>query len=380
MTSSAGFQAPAWAVTVNVLWFLSLVSALASAFIGLVVKQWLREYMRPVASSPIEAVTVRQFRYRGLKSWGVMEIISCLPLMLELAVVLFLTGLLDLLWTLHSTVAGILTGFVSLILLFYVATIILPALPHGNCPYKSPQSWVFCHLIWRILQQKPHRPIRSWQDREMIPLVGGFLKRYTIDALLWVDKAFWDDALLDSIGTCLIDLRSGYSDAAVQFVHQVMAYRVDFPVEDLKDNVLESKVSRRELAASVKSPLINIRLRIDSKRSQRLRRVLMESLVWQWSISEEHVDTTPVLTTINEILATMRTLPERQDSFDTGDDLPRQTIDIMSNLLGRDPSVNQLLTNVQYKALDALSYLCYRTPPSNLQAGVPLQSCCVGIG
>ncbi|EIN09755.1 hypothetical protein PUNSTDRAFT_36794, partial [Punctularia strigosozonata HHB-11173 SS5] len=38
------FQADSHVVAINTLWFLSLILALASALLGIFVKQWLREY------------------------------------------------------------------------------------------------------------------------------------------------------------------------------------------------------------------------------------------------------------------------------------------------------------------------------------------------
>jgi hypothetical protein len=356
-----------------VLWFSSLVAALTSAFIGILSKQWLREYIRPASISPRESVTLRQFRYQGLKSWGVIEIISFLPLMLEFALVLFFAGLLELLWTVNSIVAAILSALIAIVIVFYIATTILPALPGTNCPYKSPQSWTFCNLVWRLFPQRQLKyarsSIRSWQEREMTPLVHGLMKSRTMDALLWIDKVFWDLQVLDNISSCLADMRTGYSDAAVQFVHRVMAYRAGCTVEELKDDVLENSVMPGELEANTQHPLTNFRLRMDRTRGERLRRALLESLVWQWSISSHLVHTTPVLSKLHEILATLRALPEHQDCFDPGDILPLQSLEIVADLIGRDPSSNPLFPSVQNMALDVLSYLCYRTPPPMLQQG-----------
>lgn len=97
----------------------------------------------------------------------------------------------------------------------------------------------------------------------------------------------------------------------------------------------------------------------------------MESLVWQWSISAEHVDTAPVLTKVYEIFVTMGTLPESQDCFDAEDELLKKTIEIILDILAKDPSLNELLPQVQEETLEALSYFCYRTLPPTLQAVLP---------
>ena len=38
------FVAPTYAIWINTLWFVSLVFSLASATIGIIVKQWIKEY------------------------------------------------------------------------------------------------------------------------------------------------------------------------------------------------------------------------------------------------------------------------------------------------------------------------------------------------
>jgi len=207
---------------------------------------------------------------------------------------------------------------------------------------------------------------RSWQDRDIRPLRRASLTKRTMDALLWIDKVVWDMEVLNSIGLCLADLRTGFSDPAVQFVHRIMAYRVGIPVETLKDTILHPTP---HLNMSADHPLVVFRLRIDKLRGERLRRILMDSLLWQWSIGSELIHTTPVLSKILDILATINVLPEFQDSFSTNDDLPKRTIICLLRLLEQDLSANPLSSQVQNKALDVLTYLSYRTPPMSLQEG-----------
>jgi hypothetical protein len=363
------FSVPLSVIIINSLWFVSLVAALSSAFIGILVKQWLREYMRPVSTTPIDALSLRQLDYQALKDWGVVEIISFLPLLLQLSLALFLVGLLYLLWTLHNVVAGILTVVVATVFIFYTATTVLPAFQQSSCPYKSPQSWLFLRTMTSIKELifgEVGAKFRSWQDRDIRPLRRTSLTKRTMDALLWIDKVVWDTEVLNSIGLCLADLRTGFSDPALQFVHRVMAYRVGISVEVLRDTIL-NLTPYTNMAAD--HPLVVFRLKIDKLRGERLRRVLMDSLLWQWSIGSELIHTTPVLSKFVEILATIDVLPEFQDSFSVDDDLPKRTITCVLRLLEQDLSVNPLGSQVQYKALDVLMYLLYRTSPKRLQEG-----------
>ena len=368
-TDVVPFSASLSTIVINSLWFVSLVAALSSAFIGILVKQWLREYMRPVSTTPIDALSLRQLDYQALKDWGVVEIISFLPLLLQLSLALFLVGLLYLLWTLHNVVAGILTAVVATVFVFYTATTVLPALQQSSCPYKSPQSWLFLRTmtsINKLIFGETGTKFRSWRDLDIRPLRRTSLTKRTMDALLWIDKVVWDTEVLNSIGLCLADLRTGFSDPALQFVHRVMAYRVGTSAEVLRNTVLTS-TPYSSVAAD--HPLVVFRLKIDKLRGERLRRILMDSLLWQWSIGSALIHTTPVLSKFMEILSTIDVLPEFQDSFSEDDDLPKRTITCLLHLLEQDLSVNPLGSQVQHKALDLLAYALYRTSATGLQEG-----------
>lgn len=375
-TDVVPFSASLSDIVINSLWFVSLVAALSSAFIGILVKQWLREYMRPVSTTPIDSLSLRQLRYQALKDWGVVEVISLLPILLQFSLALFLVGLLYLLWTLHDVVAGILTVVVAILFIFYTATTVLPALHQPSCPYKSPQSWLFLRTmtsVGKLIFGEADTRFRNWQDREIQPLRRTSLTKRTMDALLWIDKVVWDTEVLNSISLCLADLRTGFSDPALQFVHRIMAYRVGISVEVLKNTVLNS-APNSNIAAD--HPLVVFRLKIDKLRGQRLRRILMDSLIWQWSIASELIHTTPVLSKFLEILTTINVLPEFQDSFSVDDDLAKRTITCLLLLLEQDLSVNPLGSQVQYKALDVLTYVSYRISPTRVQEGNVMHTFC----
>ncbi|OBZ69243.1 hypothetical protein A0H81_10773 [Grifola frondosa] len=71
---------------------------------------------------------------------------ALLPVLLQISLVLFLAGLLVLLWPLHRTVAAIATVLVAFLLVFLIITTVLPAFA-GDCPYQSPQAWGFLVMV-----------------------------------------------------------------------------------------------------------------------------------------------------------------------------------------------------------------------------------------
>ncbi len=126
----------------NCLWFLSLIFSLSSALFGILAKQWIREFLqwKKVAATPRENVLLRQLRIEAWEDWKVSMGISAIPALLELAVVLFFTGLVVLVWTLDTVVAIVITAAVSVVILILCTVTVLPAV-YRRCPYKSPTGW-----------------------------------------------------------------------------------------------------------------------------------------------------------------------------------------------------------------------------------------------
>ncbi|KAI0789880.1 hypothetical protein C8Q75DRAFT_806540 [Abortiporus biennis] len=274
---SSTFRPSVQAVAINTTWFAALVCSLISALIGILAKQWLREYTSEVTSSPRETVRLRQFRYDGLTKWKVGEIIGFLPILLEIALVLFLHGLLQLLWSLHRTVASVTTTLVAITLVFYLITMILPAFSIRS-PFKSPQSWAFCLAIWKLQRLRNflwtwlRRPFpfinrsfnnkkfylhnflsvtetstnssdvsgyftvaSNWKERE-IKLVRQMADELDKRALARTYRHSLDEDLLDTITPCLNELQPS---AAATVVFEVIAKRAECSIRTLLDSIRE---------------------------------------------------------------------------------------------------------------------------------------------
>ncbi|PSR72618.1 hypothetical protein PHLCEN_2v11502 [Hermanssonia centrifuga] len=161
ISASPEFQVSTSARWMNCLWFLSLIFSLSSALFGILAKQWIREYLqwRKVAAAPRENILLRQLRIEAWDGWKVSAGISAIPALLEMAVVLFLAGLVVLVWTLDTVVAVIITTAVSIVILILCTVTILPAV-YYRCPYKSPTGWacvvIFDALTVVVLWTKQH--------------------------------------------------------------------------------------------------------------------------------------------------------------------------------------------------------------------------------
>ncbi|KAK7685871.1 hypothetical protein QCA50_011218 [Cerrena zonata] len=133
-------------VLINTLWLLSLVFALITASLGILVKQWLHELMARDTQDPRQQVKIRFFREVGVQKWQVFEIAAALPLLLQLALFLFFIGLSAFLHDLNPVVTWVVTGVMILWLLFYLFTTLAPAFS-SQCPYKTPMLKGLLHQV-----------------------------------------------------------------------------------------------------------------------------------------------------------------------------------------------------------------------------------------
>ncbi|RPD69457.1 hypothetical protein L226DRAFT_616851 [Lentinus tigrinus ALCF2SS1-7] len=140
------FHASSSAVWINTLWFSSLVCSLASASIALMVKQWLHELSVGVSGESRECARRRQYRLDGIIRWRIGTIVVIIPIVLQLALVLFLAGLVILLWTLHGTVGAITSSLVGILFIFQFTVTVLPSY-NWDCCYLSPQSLMIYSVV-----------------------------------------------------------------------------------------------------------------------------------------------------------------------------------------------------------------------------------------
>ena len=238
------FVAPRYAVWINILWFPSLICTLSASSIAVTVKQWLYQYKQGLSGTSREISRLRQYRYENLLSWRVPEIIAVLPILLQIALALFLGGLLILLWSLHPLVALVWTARVGALFVFHFATTLLPTF-RPDCSYQSPEALgIFLALqplrkvciraakairpfvtrsflaridrslnsVWtRLGSLFPKRGTRrsSWHAREK---AAADSKRADLDRGLVMtayDVTLIDTVLYTSLGPCMWDMQPG---------------------------------------------------------------------------------------------------------------------------------------------------------------------------
>lgn len=127
-------SSPVW---LNALWFVALVLSLVAASLGMLIKQWLREFLDNPYMTPQERRRVRLFRARGLGKYKVFEVAAFLPLLLQVSLVFFFVGLILFIRNLNRVISWIVTGLVVVWFGFIVITTSLPWFS-PSCPYKTP--------------------------------------------------------------------------------------------------------------------------------------------------------------------------------------------------------------------------------------------------
>ncbi|GJE95396.1 hypothetical protein PsYK624_115800 [Phanerochaete sordida] len=133
--ADSSFEAPLWALRVNGLWFASLIVSLSTASFGMLVKQWLNEYLAMEWIEPEAQLRARHFRYTGLKDWRVFEIAAMLPLLLHVSLGLFFLGLCFYTAAANEVVGRSTFPLVAGWAFFALMSVVAP-LASPRCPYK----------------------------------------------------------------------------------------------------------------------------------------------------------------------------------------------------------------------------------------------------
>ncbi|KAK7691235.1 hypothetical protein QCA50_006338 [Cerrena zonata] len=274
-------------VRINGLWFCSLICSLVTASLGILVKQWLHEYMSHDSLSPRAHVRIRQFRYEGLIRWRVFEIAAALPLLVQVALVLFFIGLSEFLRELNPTIGWIVSSLILAWAAIFITANVASAFS-SQCPYKSRMLKGAMQRIRPVLvvglncllygpvrllqpvsritraipaacskaipsfsssctfiQSASHRISRSlskWYNASVVYLVDVTGPReekevrgdvsYDMPYLASADALFLDDDFLEPVGECL---RDAELVDALPCIRQIISYRCDITLTTLED-------------------------------------------------------------------------------------------------------------------------------------------------
>jgi len=140
------------AVQVQSILFGSLASALLAAFLAMLGKQWLNLHAE---GSFIDRSRHRELRMRGIIAWRFKFMMECLPLTMQISLLLLGYALTRYIWDLSRTVAAIIAAFTSFGLLFYLL-IVFAGTRWRTCPFQTPIS-LLLHYAWATFQRRRSR-------------------------------------------------------------------------------------------------------------------------------------------------------------------------------------------------------------------------------
>ncbi|KAG9005907.1 hypothetical protein FRB94_001117 [Tulasnella sp. JGI-2019a] len=140
------FSPAAHDIRVNCLFFASLACSLLSAGGAVVAKQWLQYYEQTgQAGSKDKQGVLRTEKFLGAQRWRLQQVVDALPILLQLSIVLFFSGLVDYLWTINQQTALVVLVFFALGAIAYSFTTLAAAFS-VYCPYQTiPAAYLrFC--------------------------------------------------------------------------------------------------------------------------------------------------------------------------------------------------------------------------------------------
>ena len=153
-------------VHVQSILYSSLAASLLSAFVAMLGKQWLNRYDQvEMRRSVVDRSRHRQGKMDGMVTWHFDLVMECLPLMLQAALLLLGYALSEYLFSFNKTVAGVLIGFTTSGLLFYILIVSAATLSY-NCPFQTPLSRILRFLIHFDNEHKKYlKRTRRWFGR-----------------------------------------------------------------------------------------------------------------------------------------------------------------------------------------------------------------------
>lgn len=176
----ANFHADPTDVIVNCLFYASLSASLVAALASVVALQWVANYDAVITrggSSPKDRAKRRQFRYAGVISWRMSEIIATLPLLLYLSVILFFAGLIVWMWNINRAVGAVITTGAIVAVLFY-STSTLIAVVFVSSPFQTPLSkWIYSlsylpfSSLYRLARAMRTPTIPSWLEKQHLTYI-----------------------------------------------------------------------------------------------------------------------------------------------------------------------------------------------------------------
>jgi hypothetical protein len=131
------FIPPRYAVRVNYWLFSSLLCSITAALASVLCQQWIASYSAGMSNSSREdRAWQRQYRHMGARRWKLLNIIGVLPVLMVLAVFLFLAGLSDWLWHVYRSISLMVIIWQGSVAFLYLLTSTMSAID-PSVPFRT---------------------------------------------------------------------------------------------------------------------------------------------------------------------------------------------------------------------------------------------------
>jgi hypothetical protein len=139
------FIPPTSALWINGLWFASLLITLFSAIMGVLAKAWLVKFIPVTSKHDSDSAYQRWILDERAERWYLEKVIMAIPLLIQLALLLFLLGFgLQSLGD-NPKLGGMVLSLVLFGAVIYLVMTFLPLL-YLSCPYQTPLSDIFLDI------------------------------------------------------------------------------------------------------------------------------------------------------------------------------------------------------------------------------------------
>ncbi|KAF8712297.1 hypothetical protein RHS03_01139, partial [Rhizoctonia solani] len=186
-----GFRPSRNDIVINTLWFFSLALSMSVALIAMLIKEWNDVYRRGNRFTPyyVQART-RQARYERLEKWGVRKIVRILPVIMHIALGLFLLGLILFLKGFDIKLMQPVMAVIIITLGLYVFTTLAPLFT-AFCPYNTPLSsrtvWGFFYSIVHLVAPTGEKwNTLPCEREERIQSTNMAFDKLTAQAVVWL--------------------------------------------------------------------------------------------------------------------------------------------------------------------------------------------------
>ena len=166
------------------------------AFIAVLGKQWILHYAYFQAKSGtiVDRGVERQIRFAGFQRWGFYALMELLPVLLQLALLLFGFALVVYLWDLSIPVAEVVLVVTSFGLAFYIYITVVSTIYH-DCPFQTPLS-IMLPQVWPWTKE-----LKVWLSRRATRFSAA-LKSFRFRIKDAVERSFLRDSVGRVFGSC----------------------------------------------------------------------------------------------------------------------------------------------------------------------------------